>query len=322
MSKYKKIVQWSLTFCCGVYIVWFFVTNRQKLQEIVFTLPLLNLVGLLGLTLLGYLIYSYRFQIILKKCSGCSVPFYQLLKIVVLGRFLSLFAPQAGNIYRSIRLKKNYRISYTRYASSFFSFTWMDTCLNLAIAFIVTLIVQPDLRISGLKVMHVLLLLMLIIMAVPILLEIFFRLTRLRNRTLAWMHGRLSEMLTVSVGSLRDCRYISKIILTGGISFIHALMTFYLFFITLQVQINLPALALYYIVLRLSNNIIITPGNIGVREIAYGILSEQIHIGMAQGILISLFMRVIGTLILITLGLFFGGSELLLHRERLTNTKE
>ena len=289
--------------------------NSQELS-LILNLNLLTLVGLIGVFVFANIIYSFRFRIILKKCSGRSVPFFAWFKIVVLSRFLSTFAPQAGNVYRVVVLKQNYQITYTRYAGSFFSFTWIDTAINMFFTIVLVLVVQPDMRIGSLPAWHLLTGLLVLIVVVPILLEAVFRLFNFRNRHIAWLHGRISELLTVSVRSLTDGPYMLKITLTGIISFINSLAAFYLCFASLDLRIDLPSLALFYVVLKLSNHVIITPGNLGVREIAYGIMSEQLQIGMAQGILISVIIRVIGTLVIMAMGTIFGGFDLLRRRVR------
>jgi len=291
---------------CVVYIIRYFIKNRQDL-DLVFGLNPLILLGLGGLIVLAFLIYALRFAIILKKCSGRKVPFYFWFKIVILGRYLNLITPQAGNIYRGVMLKKNYQITYTRYLSSFFSFTWIDTCLNLLLALAVICFVQPEMEIGGLRVWVLIGVLGILVAVVPIGLEALFKRVKFQNRYAGWIHGKLSELLRVSVGSARDVRYMTKFVLTGVIAFAISIAAFYLCFLSIEVKVSLPGLALFYVVLKLSNQVIITPGNLGVREIVYGVMSEMMQIGMGQGILISVIMRIISTLVVIVLGTLFGG---------------
>ena len=321
MGKYKQIIRWVLAACCVGYIVWFFIKNSEELK-VVLDLPIFAVVGMGILGVLTHVIYSWRFKIILKKCSGCSIAFVPWFKMVVLGRFLSTFAPQAGNVYRSICLKKNYGVSYTRYAGSLFSITWLDTCLNLIFAGVIILAIKPKLQIANMPVLYLLAATLISIIAVPFVLEAVFRVIKFRNQRIAWIHSKLSELLTVSVQSLGDGKYIAMIVVTGLIGFINTLAIFYLCFFSLDIRFALPDLALFYVVLKLSNHIIITPGNMGVRELAYGILSEQIDIGMGKGILISVILRIIGTVVIIILGSIFGGFDLLRHRGDYSNLDE
>ena len=79
--------------------------------------------------------------------------------------------------------------------------------------------------------------------------------------------------------------------------------------------VSVPVLALFYIILKISTEILITPGNIGPREVAYGVLSESMGIGMGQGIAVSVIIRVLGTGTVLVLGSCFGGIDLLRHKE-------
>ncbi len=311
---YRKILRWAMLFACTAYIIRFFTRNIDDLK-LMGKLHPGTILAIAALAVLGHVIFCFRFQMVLKKCSGTSVPFFHWFKIVILGRFLTLLAPQAGNIYRSIVLKKHYRIPHTRYASSFFSFVWMDACVNLILAVLIVLIVQPKLSIGRIDAVYLLTGLFVLILVAPILTEVILRLVKFRNERLSWLHGRLSEMFSVSVANLRDGVFMLKFLLTGMVAFVDAIAIFFLCFRAMDMSINLPALALFYVVLRLSTFIIITPGNLGVREIAYGIISEQMKFGMAQGILISIIIRIIGTAVIIILGTIFGGIGLLRNRE-------
>ncbi len=268
------------------------------------------------------ILHSYRFKIILQKCSGSKISFWGWFKTIVLARFLSTFIPQTGNVYRGIYLKKTHQISYTQYAGSLFSFAWIDTCLNIIYAVIIVLTVKAELRIGNFRALHLLVFLAAAIAVIPIVLEFIFRLVKFRSRSISWLHTKLSEMLTVSVTSVRDRAYMLKVVLTGMVAFVNSLLIFYICFLSLGVPVNPSALALFYVVLRLSMTVVITPGNLGVQELAYGVLGEQMQLGMAQGIVISVMVRILNTTFIIVLGTIFGGIELLRHRKDYSELQE
>ena len=190
----------------------------------------------------------------------------------------------------------------------------MDTCLNLFYSVLIVIVVKSELHIANVRILNILVLLTVVIAIIPLLLAFAFRFPKFQNRRLSWLHEKLSEMLTVSVISITDPVYMLKIVLTGIIVFINTVAIFYLCFLSLDIPANLPALALFYILLKLSTQIIITPGNLGVRELAYGILSEQTHIGMAEGIIISVIIRILGSGVIIVMGTLYGGIDLLRRR--------
>ena len=64
--------------------------------------------------------------------------------------------------------------------------------------------------------------------------------------------------------------------------------------------------------MKLSNQLILTPGgNLGIREIAYGILGRLAGVGMGQAMLASIIIRIVGTILIFSLGGAFGGFGLL-----------
>ena len=316
LAKLKKTVQWVLAALCILYLVRFFSKNTEGLKLILDLNPL-SVLGIALLAVLGHLIFAWRFIIILTKCSGKALPFFSLVRMVILNRFLSVFAPQAGNIYQSITLKKNYRIPYTTYASSFFSITWLDTCFNFIFALIVILAIKPELEFGGIRAWLGLLILIILIALIPFIIEGALRKIRFQNRYFSWAHERLSEMFSVSVSAVSDKAYLVKIALTGVIAFVNTVVIFYGCFHALGIDVSLPMATLFYVIFQLCNRIQVTPGNIGIREIAYGILSSYMQVGMAEGILVSVTMRIIGVTVISVMGFALGGMAIIKNKESL-----
>jgi hypothetical protein len=251
----------------------------------------------------------------MEKCSGKKLPFFPWLKLFVLGRFLNTIFSQTGNIYRSVRLKKDYGISYTKYIGGFTSIAWMDTCMNLIVAVSVIVISDHDFRIGNFIAWKILTVLTVIVIAVPVLSEIIFRKITFKGRYLVWLHSKLSEVLTISVRNLRDRLFLLKVFALGLLIFARTCILFHLYFRLFDIYVSLPALAVFYALFKLSFFIILTPGNLGVQEVAWGFLSEQMGFGMAEGVFVSAFIRVIGTTVVFTLGMIFGGADLIHHRK-------
>ena len=157
MSKQKKksplrlLLQWVLVLACVYFIVSFFYENPEKIKQLA-VLDWSDLVLIAGLFVSLHIIFGYRFYIVLQQCSGKVVEYFASTRIVVLGRFLSTFAPQSGNIYRGVMLKEKFGVSYTRYISSAIAFNWLDSCMNLMVALLLTLVLQPDLKLGELSV--------------------------------------------------------------------------------------------------------------------------------------------------------------------------
>jgi uncharacterized protein (TIRG00374 family) len=265
------------------------------------------------------IINSVRIKIVIEKCARLKLPVFGWFRIFMLGRFLNTVIPQMGNIYRCVVLKQDHNLSYTSYISSFASFAWVDTALNLIFALITILAAGSTIRMAGLPAWQVVSALIGLVIAGPIVAEFIFGLIKVKNKSLAWIHSKLSTVLTTSVNTLRDGIYLSSITITTIVSFIIAVAEFYVCFLGLGLSVDLTTLILFFAILKICDVIVITPGNLGVREIAFGLITQQTGLGMTEGILVSVVMRILSTLLVFALGIFFGGIGILRKRQDYIN---
>ncbi len=311
----KKYLRHLLTFTCVGYIVYFLIKNHQDLK-LLGNLEPVALCLLVIFSFLGQVVVAFRLRIVLHKCSDAKIAFKPWFKVFILGRFFNLIFPQFGNIYRSVRLKKDYGITYTDYISTMASFAWMDLCLNLIFALMVVGFIDMGLKIGQFHAISFLALVFFAATASPIILEFVFRKTSFKNKFINWAHQKSHEVLTATLDNLKDIKYIANIFTTAIFAFCYTIATFYFCFWLFKLDISLPALTLFYAIMRISNLVIITPGNIGLRELAYGIVGAQMGIGMTEGIVISITLRIVNNLALIALGAWLGGIRLLKERKK------
>lgn len=314
-KKLINLLQWATVAGCTVFIVRFFYRNSEELRSLVNIRPAQIVVMILSYSVY-FVSHAYRYKIVLEKCSGCTIGFSQWFRISMLGRFLNTVIPQMGNLYRAVRLKEEYHVSYTRYVSSFFSFAWLDTSSNLLVGLAVIGLLSPGLRIGPLPATHLVLGLAGGVVLLPIILEVVFRSITVRGRFLTWLHAKLAEVLRVSVQNLHDGGYMARVFLVGLLVLAQACVIFYVCFHSIGIRVGAAEVVLFYVLLKLSMNVSLTPSNIGVQEIAFGILGEQTQIGMGQGMLVSAVMRVVGGVALCCFALPMGGLSVLRGRER------
>jgi hypothetical protein len=317
LNKFKKIIRLVLVVICIIYLIRFFYKNRDTLN-LVFNLDLTTIFSIIALQLIYYPLQACLIKTILEKCSGSKLPFWGWFRIFILSTFLNMVLSQAGNVYRGVQLKNDYNISYTRYISSYASFAWMDMWINLIIATIIVLFLKPDLQIGPLTAWKVLLAAIIVVVVTPILIEILWRRIKFNNTSLSWVHSKLSEVLAVSVSNIKDIAYLAKIVLINLAVLICIAGLLRFCFLVLNIRLNMPAVVVFYALLKISNYVNLTPGNLGIQELAYGFLGTQMGIGMAQSVLVSAFMRLTGTAVLISLAVILGGINLLRHHKDYT----
>jgi uncharacterized protein (TIRG00374 family) len=314
LKQLKTFLKIAIVAACIVYIADFFYTNRNSLSIVI----RMNFATLLILVLLSFsymLLHSWRFQFILQKCGSRKIAFWQWFKILTLGNFLNMVFSQLGNVYRGVKLKKEHDISYTSYITTFASFAWMDTWMNLVLAIVIILLVKPDLKIGSFSASSLLVIICAVIIILPVMASLFLRFIRFKNRYLDWTKSKLSQVLTATLDNIKDTSFLLKIILLGVTIFALVVFSYHVLFAGFDMQLTLPVLAVFCTLLSLSTFFVITPGNIGIQEIAFGFISQQLGIGMAQGILVSVVSRIISTTLTILLGVLFGGINLIKHRK-------
>ena len=108
-----------------------------------------------------------------------------------------------------------------------------------------------------------------------------------------------------------------RVVCANGLNFVNNILIFYLCLSGFQGTITLPILAVFFILLKVSSYLILTPGNLGIREIAYAFLAEQMGLGLGEGMALSIFYRLFGMITVSLFGIYFGGLKLLGQKEQL-----
>ncbi len=300
------------------FIAYFIVTNWGEFA-LLRRIQTDQLAFLIFINVAYLVVHARRLQIVLEKCSERVIGYGSWFRIYIIGRFLNLVVPQLGNIYRGTQLKAEHKITYTRYVGGMVSFSWMGAWVSMALALLVILSADRALRLGGLPAWLIVLALNMALVVVPVTLDLLFRATTVRGQRLSWLHAKLAEVLQVSVDSLRDVRYLVRFLLLGVVLFGLACAVFYLCFLVFGIEVGPAELVLFYVLLQIGSYVSLTPGNVGVQEIAFGVLGEQMGISMADGILVAALMRLAGYIAIFALALPMGGLDVLSAARRSRN---
>jgi uncharacterized membrane protein YbhN (UPF0104 family) len=260
----------------------------------------------------GYLVVqSGRFHVVLVQLSDRRVPFWAWLQLFVLGRFLNLFVPQAGNVYRGVESKRRFGVGYTRFVAAFVNAPWVAMVLNFAIGAIVVSLWQPDARLAGWPLGLLLGAAAIATALGPFVLALLLPLFPRRLRPLAWLHARIAEMLRVTIESLRDRAYLRRVLAWTLAAFVQAVIMLWVCFVAIGVGIGLAQAVAFYVLLQLATYLPITPGNLGIQELAFAGLSTGMGGGPVEGVVVSGLLRVTGVIALVALALPQGGVQAL-----------
>jgi uncharacterized membrane protein YbhN (UPF0104 family) len=306
---YLKILRWILMAVCVVWVVWYFYRNRQDLGLFLSLRPAVVLL-LLVLFALHLWLYSLQFYFVLRRCVERPLPFVAFFKTIILGRVLSSIAPQAGAVFRAVYLKRKFGITYTRYLGGFFGFLWLDAAMNILLSAAVFGGFAPGFHVGSFSIWWVLAA-MTAAWFTPIGLDALLGRLSFKAHWPGRLHGHLSEMLHVVVHSVSDRTLLIRIICLNALNFANNILIFHLCLSGSKNAVAIPALAVFFILLKITSYLIITPGNLGVREIAYAFLAQQMGLKPGEGMVLSVFYRLFGMIIVTLFGIYFGGRDLL-----------
>jgi uncharacterized membrane protein YbhN (UPF0104 family) len=251
-------------------------------------------------------LYALQFYLVLRVCTPKFLSFSVFFKTIVHGRIFSNIAPQGGNVYRAVYFKYKFGISYTHYLSGFLGFLWIDAALNILLCAVVFGIFDPTFHVKKISIWWFLLGLTAG-WFLPILFEIIFRRCSFQQPRLVWLHVRIAELLSVAVQSLQNIKMLLGVAFANMINFVNNTLFFYLCFSSFGISATIPVLMTFFILMKITSYLILTPGNFGLREIAYAFLSQHLGLEAGQGIVLSMLHRLAVLIVVVLLAIYFLG---------------
>lgn len=287
--------------CLVVLMVAYFLWSQRKaLGQLAIDDPT-YLVAAVVLLVAYFLLYNKRYQTLLVGVTGIRVSFGVLYELMVHTRFLNQVVPQSGNAYRGVRLKTDIGIRYTDYVSSAALFAWLDTITNLLIATAVIFAVDSGLKLSGVSVLPAIIALSAALIVAPFILAHLARmLVQSGVATARWPNLIASFDKSIS-GIRRFVAYpgaVTRFVVLSVLLFATMGSIFWLLFKSIGVQLSVSELALFYALYRMTILVTVTPGNIGVREFAYGALAGGLGVGALVGVVTTLVLRCLTAVVL------------------------
>lgn len=309
-TRRGRVARWALAlFLCALaaYALW---RDPEPLRKLAKTPP--DVVAVLCLlVVVNQAFMAWRFLLAFEQAGGRGVSFVKWFRLTCVGQFLNLFVPQLGNVYRGVALKREHSVSYTAYASMLFAYVWLDLIMGVTIAFVVIALFDWRLRLAGGPVLLWLLLVVSGLFLAPVVAG------RVLERVPSTSPGflRARERVTALLGAtrtgLKNPVFLLRVLLVNVFSSAGQVATYWFCFRVVGSRISVSALIVFQVFAKLSNQVIITPGNLGLNELAIGVLSRASNQTLEQGIAVSLLVRAVSTSMQIVLGLVWGGGALL-----------
>lgn len=278
-------------------------------------IPLWDIAVILGVLIVAFLLHAQRFVLLIAEHCRCRIPLLEWVRMLVIVRFLNNLVPQMGSVHRGIALKRDFGVSYTDYIAANLFFVWTDTLFNFLIALLLFQLGTAQLELFGLSAGAFFALSSGALLVGPFLAHRLLSRTEGRSKILR----KLAQVADALLEGLRSPRYLIATTALAIASFFLMTHVFRVLLGAIGAEVDLATLAVFYALYRLTFHLNITPGNVGIREIAYGLLCAQAHIGMSQGLLIAAELRVLSIVVLLTIAVSVAGKalrELFIERVR------
>ncbi len=321
----QRLFKISLAVITIVYIIQALARDRTALIAALALSPS-SLAGIVGLLVLYFILYSYRFLLLIAKHCGCSIPLIPWIRMLVVVRFMNNLVPQMGSVYRGVTLKRDFSVSYTDYVSANIFFIWIDTFLNFSLAAFLLWFFHTDLILFGVPASAGLATGAVGLLLTPLVSHLIVQRMADRSsgeeeqavlksnvkaaRYLPTLIKKCAEVSTNLMLGLRDLPYMVMTVLIALGSFLCMVGVFNLLLAGVDARASFSTLAVFYALYRLTFHVSITPGNIGIREVAYGLLCAEAQIGMSKGLVVAAELRVLSIVTLLLLGIIFAGGDL------------
>lgn len=305
-SRALRVAGFFIMAASVAVVVWAIVSDDEGV-ELLRSIGPGMVVALIVLHAVALITVAYRHKLTVDQAAGTEVPMGAWVRLFIVGRFLNSLLPQAGTAYRGARLKEDYGIPVTKYLSGFLAFSWLSTLLNLAVAVVLILLLEPDLQVGAIPAWLLAAALLAVAALTPPAVLWLVRRLRIEKGFWGWAHRRTDDMVSGAVRMTAARTTVVRFVAAGVMGLAVATALYATAFRALDLDASLSTVVLFYTVIQLGTYVSITPGNIGVLELAAGALASQLGIGLTGGLLVATVVRLSGYATLLVAGVAVGG---------------
>src|SRR5690554_647956 len=229
-----------------------------------------------------------RTQLVINAFSDNFIGYCKWLKLFLEGRIINNIAPQLGNVYRGVVMKRDGTFSYSVYATSQIFYVWVDALFNVLLS-ISMLLLFCEMQGNYLSIFYALCFVAIAFLFVPMSGRFLGELDL--PRWLSMFKDALGKSLSL-IGNKVSCDLVFSLLVLGIISAVFFVSRIYVGFLIFGENLSFQDLVVFFALLKLSSVMLITPGNVGVQEVSMGLMSEFLGYGMAIGVAVMLTLRI------------------------------
>ena len=293
VTSLAQIIKWIILAVVIILLINYLIKNSHEFSFLK-KIRIEYIIPVILLNIFNLLLSCSRFYMMLTHVSH-RIPLYTVFKYFIFGRFINKFIPYGGSVYRAIMFKKTDGVSYKKYIASNISFDWLNLIYSTLLGVAVIGFYDPQLKIRSIPLLPLFIgALLLLILGIPLAKKVLTLINR--SVSASFFRKRMNETADIIDGVVDVLKnriiFFSNSIIISLIIF-STLISFHLLFKSIGVNADLTVLLVYLIILRFFRVMRITPANLGIREFLLGFLSYFLGTGAAEGIAVSIMMRLI-----------------------------
>jgi len=292
INNLKKTIKLGIIFICIALIVYYFRSHTDEIRHIQ-NISIADVMFLFGLMFLVQIIHSYKILAVVRFLGLTNINFIEWFKIITVSRFVNQHVFQGANLYRFIKLKKDYQFSYINSFGATVSFVWLETVSILFTAVVIISVFLKQFPDEFTPVLFYLLVILTVVAAVSLLVVYGIKLLSPGMRSKFKINEQNTDIIKNVLKQIKKPKFILfYIFCTFLFVFVYMLA---IKVCTSAIGLNLMLFQnlLFTLVLILSRMFNIVPANLGISEILCGLISSTVNISFGNGVIISGIVRVI-----------------------------
>ncbi len=304
INRFFSTYRWALTFLLLAATALMIYQQDRSFLAIVSLNP-----GLLAQAVWLLMIYnvlmSERFRILTQLFLGRAVlSIGAYLHSYLVSRVLNGVLPQFGNLYRGSELRKKAGLSWSQYLSISLAGVAIDIIAIILVAFLALFqfrfydLGNAPLRLSNLTGF------MNFTLAASILSILIgcFAIWKFRHTKFVYLHSTDAKLTQAFIKRILSLRH-SPVLIVHSLASVGLLsIVLWIILTAMGFEPGINDAVILMMAARLGQYVIITPGNLGVRELVYASIGSQLSIGIGAAVTASIALRVLNWIVL---GLLF-----------------
>jgi len=217
-----------------------------------------------------------------------KLKFIFFSKLVFNSQLISLMLPHSGLIYRAYRLKK-YDLSYTAFVGITYFIAWFYLYLFVIFYSFELLIFGENFDFYRYLIFIVGLTFSITLYFFPNILN-KINIVSFKNNLVSKIHAKISYVFLLPL-KFKKINFFSFLYVYGILAHVLGFIIVYLTVKSLNIDISLNLIIIFFVINAFLDQVPITPKNLGISELFFGIMATNIGLDFEIGLAVKLLLR-------------------------------